>query len=136
MAAKTYNLNFSDYVWQENLPERAGIYLTYTVKHDLQTGKHEIDELVYIGESVNIKDRQKQHFADGDYPHGALLAFAYALMPDPEASRIRCESAMIFYIRPRWNRRNTQSFNYDTTTVNSSGNPKGVPSTFTVYRTP
>ena len=134
MAAKTYNLNFSGYVWQESLPERAGIYLTYTVKYNLQTGKHEIDELVYIGESVNIKDRQDQHFADGDYPHGALLAFAYALMLDSEASRIRCESAMIFHIKPRWNTKNTQSFNYDTTTVNSSGKHFGVPSTITVNK--
>ena len=57
MAAKTYNLDFTGYKWEKDLPEDAGIYLTYTVKYNEETKKYNIDELKYIGESDNIKSR-------------------------------------------------------------------------------
>lgn len=34
MSSKTYNLNFIGYKWEKDLPNEAGIYLTYTVKYN------------------------------------------------------------------------------------------------------
>lgn len=135
MAAKTYNLDFTGYKWEKDLPEDAGIYLTYTVKYNEETKKYNIDELKYIGESDNIKSRQAQHYADGDYPKGVKLAFAYALLSGGEENRKRCEAAMIYKVKPDWNTANTKSFDYDTTTVKSTGKHYGVPDDFTVYKT-
>ena len=135
MAVKTYNLNFDGYVWKENLPESAGIYLTYTVKLNPETQQYELDELKYIGESKNIKTRQEQHINDGDYPKNKKLAFAYALMSDTEDSRKRCEAALIYRVQPEWNTLNKNSFDYDKTTVKSTGKHYGVPDEFTVERT-
>lgn len=135
MAAKTYNLSFKGYYWQNRLPEEAGIYLTYTVKYNAETRGYEIDELVYIGESEDIKGRQAQHYADGDYPEGVKLAFSYALLLGGEDNRKRCEAALIYKVKPRWNKLGKLSFNYDTTTVISTGKHNGVLDTFTVYKT-
>ena len=127
MAAKTYNLNFIGYKWEKDLPNEAGIYLTYTVKYNNFEQKYYLDKLVYIGESEDIKERQAEHFADGDYPRGAKLAYAYALLSGDENHRKRCEAALIFKVKPEWNTANKQSFNYDTTTVRSTGEHFGVP---------
>lgn len=135
MAAKFYNLNFDGYKWQDDLPEKGGIYLTYTVKYNAETKKYYIDELKYIGESKNIKDRQDQHFRDGDYPNNAKLAYAYALMTETEESRKRCEAAMIYDVQPDWNTANKDSFKHDKTTVRSSGHHQGVPAELIVDRT-
>ena len=135
MAAKTYNLDFKGYYWQDNLPEEAGIYLTYTVKFNAETREYDIDKLVYIGESDDIKGRQAQHYDDGDYPQGVTLAFSYALLLGGEDNRKRCEAALIYKVKPSWNKKGKLSFNYDATTVNSTGKHYGVPDTFTVYRT-
>ena len=48
MAAKTYNLDFEGYVWEDDLPEEAGIYLTYTVVLNKETNRYNLNELVYI----------------------------------------------------------------------------------------
>ena len=135
MAAKIYNLYFDGYVWKENLPESAGIYLTYTVKLNPETHQYDLDELKYIGETKNIKARQEQHLNDGDYPQNKILAFAYALMSDSEDSRKRCEAALIYRVKPDWNTQNKNSFDYDKTTVKSTGKHYGVPDELTVERT-
>lgn len=135
MAAKTYNLNFTGYNWENDLPEEAGIYLTYTVKYNEETKGYNIDELKYIGESNNIKSRQTQHFTDGDYPKDVKLAYAYVLLSGGEDNRKRCEAAMIYHVKPDWNTANTKSFDYDTTTVKSTGKHYGVPADITVSKT-
>ena len=134
MAAKTYNLDFSGYNWENSLPEAAGIYLTYTLTYNAETQKYSINKLKYIGESNNIKARQQEHLTNGDYPKGVKLAYAYALLPGGEDNRKRCEAAMIFNIKPEWNTANTKSFDYDATTVKSTGKHIGVPEDFTVLR--
>lgn len=134
MSSVIYNLNFNGYFWQEDLPEQAGLYLTYIVKYNEKTQKYNIDELVYIGETKNIKDRQSQHIQSGDYPTGVKLAFSYALLSGGEAYRKRCEAALIYKIQPVWNTENKQSFNHDTTTINSGGNHYGVPTNFTIAK--
>lgn len=135
MAEKTYNLDFEGYVWENDLPEKAGIYLTYTVKFNEETKRYNLDELVYIGESDKIKSRQAEHYADGDYPKNAKLAYAYSLLAGGEDNRKRCEAAMIYKVQPKWNIQNKKSFNYDTTTVKSAGKHNSVPSELTAYRT-
>ena len=135
MAAKTYNLDFEGYVWEDNLPEEAGIYLTYTVVLNKETSRYNLDELVYIGESDGIKSRQAEHFADGDYPKNAKLAYAYATLSGGEDNRKRCEAAMIYKVQPKWNKKNKKSFNHDTTTVNSSGKHNSVPVTLKSEKT-
>lgn len=134
MAAKTYNLNFIGYKWEKDLPQEAGVYLTYTVKYNSNTNEYNIDKLVYIGESQDIKGRQVEHLADGDYPQGAKLAYAYALVSGGEDNRKRCEAALIFKVKPEWNTANKQSFSYDSTTVISIGEHYGVPAELIVSR--
>lgn len=135
MAAKNYNLEFEGYVWEEDLPEKAGIYLTYTVVLNKETNRYNIDELVYIGESDGIKSRQAEHFADGDYSKDAKLAYAYALLSRGEDNRKRCEAAMIYKVQPDWNTKNRKSFYYDTTTVNSTGKHNSVPASLKAEKT-
>lgn len=134
MAAKTYDLNFEGYVWEEDLPEKPCIYLTYTVVLNKESNKYELDELVYIGESDGIKSRQAEHFADCDYPKNTKLAYAYAALSGGEDNRKRCEAAMIYKVQPKWNTQNKKSFNYDTTTVKSNGKHYVVPDELTAYR--
>lgn len=134
MASKIYNLNFIGYKWENDLPNEAGIYLTYTVKKDENSQKSILDRLVYIGESQDIKGRQAEHFADGDYPQGVTLAYAYALLSGDEDNRKRCEAALIFKVKPEWNTANKQSFGDDSTTVISTGEHFGVPAELIVSR--
>lgn len=134
MASKTYTLNFIGYKWEKDLPNETGIYLTYTVKYNENEQKYYLDKLVYIGESEDIKERQAEHFADGDYPRGTKLAYAYALLSGDENHRKRCEAALIFKVKPEWNTANKHSFNYDLTIVRSVGEHYGVPRELIVSR--
>ncbi len=134
MSAKTYNLELIGYKWEKDLPKEAGIYLTYTVKYNDETKEYNLDKLVYVGESVDIKGRQSEHLAAGDYPQNTKLAYAYALLSGGEDNRKRCEAAIIFKVKPNWNTANTQSFDYDSTIVKSTGKHMGVPAELTVNK--
>lgn len=128
-----FELNFKGYVGGGSLPETAGLYCAYTTKIN-EKGILVLDQLVYIGESRNIRQRQLQHVSNNDFPEPVV--FSYVETPDTFTDKLRkqCESALIYECQPRWNNQGMKLFNYDDTQVISTGEHYRIPDKFTVYR--
>ena len=152
MAAKTYNLNFDGY-WRalnvDGLPPRSGIYCVFACTHNTNANTVSIRELLYIGESANVRSRVSRHERWEDWERrllpGEELGFNAALIgleimaaligSDPD--RQRAEAAMIYRHKPPCNTEFIHSFSHDQTTISISGARAELAEyCFTVNRTP
>lgn len=101
-------------------PEEAGIYCIYRAD-----SKGKPLELLYIGESGDIKERFSNHEHYEDWREklrkDEKLVFSYATVKG-ECARKRAEAALIFMFKPVCNTQDKNSFNYNTTTVTVKGN--------------
>ena len=101
-------------------PEKPEIYCIYRANSD-----GEPVELLYIGESENIKERfiGHEHYEDweGELLPDENLVFSYAVFNSREIARKRAEAALIFAHKPVCNKQSTETFGYDTTTVTTKG---------------
>ena len=137
---KNYDLDFHDYYRECNkssLPAKAGIYCVYTCKYNTTSRKLEQLNLIYIGESENIYDRHKdnihEHYKDfcKALSAGETLCYSYALVSD-DNDRLRCESALIYKMKPPINTQNKDEFLYKKTHIKTSGSSSGLAKDFTV----
>ena len=138
MTEQTYNLEFDGY-WRDadRIPAEPGIYgvYTYIVNSDRT---FTLKRLIYIGESVDMKDRVENHEKRKDWKkelrEGEKIRFNAALTNSKE-ERKRAEAAMIHKHKPVCNTDYVDEFPFDTTTINTSGKNRLMKSHFTVYRT-
>ena len=113
---KKYSLKFKGYYYVDgdSLPEEAGIYCVYRADSNI------LKELLYIGQTDNIKERFSSHEHYDDWEKHLIgnerLVFSYASVLD-EDERKRLEAALIFRIKPVCNEQDTKSFGYDTTEI-------------------
>ena len=140
MAEQTYALEFSGY-WREptmgSVPDKSGIYCVFSCVHNQAEKTVSLKKLIYIGESGDVKSRLANHEKLGDWKkhvkQGEVLCFSFA--PAPEASRVRCEAAMIFKHKPPVNTEYTEAFPHDKTTISITGKTTLLNTNFTVQRT-
>lgn len=94
---KTVNLEFDGYFrYINDLPNKSGIYTVYTATKNLG-GEYNIDKLLYVGESGDIRNRLTNHEKFEEFQavlrRDQILAFGYALTN--EENRLRAEAALI-----------------------------------------
>jgi excinuclease UvrABC nuclease subunit len=131
-------LNFDGY-WRDSVkngvPNESGIYLVYRCKHNVSEGSVALKELLYIGESKEMRDRLAKHERYYDWEahlnRGEELCYAYTKVGKTE--RVLGEAALINYHKPPENTEYVDEFPYGSTTVLSSGTCRFIESPITVY---
>ena len=138
---KTIELKFNGY-WRDvnksGVPDKSGIYVVYTCKHNKEAKTVSLKKLVYIGEAGDVRKRiteehEKRECWEGELESGEVLCFSFA--PASKADRERAEAALIFKKKPKCNDQGKDSFTYDETTVKNTGKHKFISEEFTVKKT-
>ena len=93
--------------------------------------------LVYIGQAEDVRKRitdehEGRECWEGKLKTGEVLCFSFA--PAGKADRERAEAALVYKMKPICNVQGKDSFNYDKTTIKSTGRCKYIPEEFTVER--
>lgn len=138
--AKTISLEFDGY-WREvnkaSVPARSGIYLVYVCRYNKLQKKVTLDELTYIGEADDVRDRIENHEKWPKWrqrvPEGSEICFSFAGVTSPD--RERAEAALIYYHKPPCNDEYIDSFPFEDTTVQSTGECALLSSSIAVSKT-
>ncbi len=140
MAEKTISVEFDGY-WRDEkkagVPDKSGLYCVYECTHNVSENTVTLQQLIYIGEADNVRDRLANHEKYSDWLHhvrrGNELCFSFGALG--ASDRERAEAAMIFKHKPPENGEYTSSFPFDMTTMSLSGKTALLSTYFTVYRT-
>lgn len=138
----TVSLTYGGY-WREpnvgSVPNETGVYSVYACTHNPAARTVSIRRLIYVGESVAVRDRIRQHLsgATGRSWKKHLLAgeeLCFAFAPISGATRERAEAALIYKHKPPENTEYVHSFpaKWSPTTVKTSGRNKLLSPHFTV----
>lgn len=123
---KTYNIEVEGYFKDETrtlFPTVAGIYFVYrgTLNIVSQPPSAILNELIYIGETENMRNRHNEHDRRQDFldtlKYGEQLFYCYAETTFSEADRKRVEAVLIHELQPALNVQNQSLFKYDKTKV-------------------
>jgi len=140
MAAKTFNTNIQGYFRDKNksgIPNHSGVYFVYVASFNLHTEKVTLNNLIYIGESDNVNTRIQNHEKYDEWQtylsQGQELCYSTCRIDGDD--RLRVEAAYIFRHKPPVNTEYKNSFQFDQTTVISTGETTFINTNFTVYRT-
>ena len=137
---KNIRLDFEGYWLEANkngIPDASGIYCVYACTYNANTDKVSIRELIYVGESDNVRNRISNHerLADWKKRLRSNETLCYSFAGVSENDRVRAEAAVIFHHKPPCNTEYRNSFPFDTTTVTTSGRNAMLDSGYTVSRT-
>lgn len=140
MAEETITIEFKGYWRDENkggLPAESGIYCVYECTHNATKKTVSIQNLVYIGESEDVKSRVANHEKYRDWlkhvRRGNELCFSFGGVAATD--RPRAEAAMVYKHRPLEADEYVDSFPFDRTAVSLSGKTRLLSTHFTVSRT-
>ena len=140
MAPLTINITFDGYWLEDNLnqiPVLSGIYCIYECTYVQKTNSVTLHQLIYIGESENVRNRIASHKKWGEWKYhikaGNRLCFSHGYA-NP-LIRERAEAAMIFQHKPELNEDFKNWFPFDTTTIELDGKISFLEERFTVYQT-
>ena len=124
---KEFQLNFNGY-WNEPhfdlIPNESGIYCVYICTTNWNTQHTIYEQLIYIGEAEDIRERIKNH-EKADEWHNLCdkdqhLRFSFARISN-ENTRKKLEAALIFEHQPITNDQHTKSFDYADTIIKLKG---------------
>lgn len=140
MAVQSYVITFDGY-WRAvntgGIPDKSGIYCVYACFYSAEKRKVKLVNLIYIGESANVRARIANHERYEDWNNylevGQELCFSFG--PVVSSDRIRCEAAMIIERKPPANTEYANDFPFDQTRINLAGEIGLLNQNFTVYRT-
>lgn len=135
MTGKTISLDFEGYWLKKNsVPTHSGIYCVYACKYNKSEDNITLGELIYIGESENVRTRlgahEKQKLWEEYLTAGETLCFSTAKVSSSD--RVRAESALISYHKPPANIEYAGEFKDNKTTIAVSGAAKHLERNFTV----
>ena len=140
---KTIELKFDGY-WRDEkrsgVPNKSGVYLVYRCVYNKDAKPKPtvtLKQLIYIGESKAVRDRigeehEGRECWEGKLKTGEVLCFSFT--PASEADRERAEAALVYKKKPICNDQGKDSFNYDKTTIKSTGECSNIPEEFTVEK--
>lgn len=139
MKMKTITLDFKGYWIEENkgdINDGSGIYCVYSCEAHLKEKTCDIEELLYIGEASDVRERIKNHDRLDDWrrslTHGQTLCYSFAQVEAED--RERAEAALIFEKQPPYNREHTKEFIYADTVIETSGCNCFLPEQFMVVK--
>ena len=112
---KHFSLNFNGY-WREinrtGIPALPGVYLVYRCVFQAQSNTVSLKELIYIGQSKNMRDRAEQHYQNKDFPRNQGEEICYATVILQEADLDLVENALVFAQKPSQNNKLKDSYAY------------------------
>jgi hypothetical protein len=132
-------LEFEGY-WTEAaekfIPSQSGIYCVYRAKHDPINRKVQLKELLYIGESENVRQRinthEKKPLWKEHLKNGETLCYSFTpILYD----RNRAEAALIHQHKPVENWEYTYDFPFQDTVVFLTGKTLCLSTCFAVFET-
>ena len=141
LAEKSYALTFKGYrreKYWKGLPEISGIYCVYACKFDPDKETVAIRQLLYIGESDNIRKRipeepkKRRDVWAKELLSGEELCVSRAEVRSADRSRV--EAALIYHHKPPCNTEYVDNFPFDKTTVTTSGDNAKLSEKFTEER--
>ena len=135
---KTISLNFRGY-WLEShkasVPEASGVYCVYAGTYRAETDQVSLRELIYVGESSDVRDRLSNHERLKDWKRrlraGETLCYSVAEVSSDD--RDRAEAAVIYRHKPPCNTEYVNRFPFESTTIQTSGRNRFLEAVFTVY---
>ena len=134
---KTYRLNFEGSILDNqrlNLPTYSGIYLVYRGYLAENRTKVHCNEIIYIGQAIDIKKRLLDHEKRSLFLHhlqeNEVLFYSYAKVAEEDLDRV--ENALVFKNQPELNDKLKDAFLYPQTQIISTGQCALVPPDFTV----
>lgn len=105
---QTYNIQFEGYWLEKNkagIPAKSGVYMVYRSKYDVTSDKVTLLEIIYIGQSTDVKSRIANHDRLPDFlktlSQGETLSYAFAPVLSQDLDVV--EKALIIAQKPRLN---------------------------------
>lgn len=139
MAEKIFDQNFSGY-WREinisGLSKKPGVYGVYRCLYNEKERTVTLKSLIYIGKADNLNQRISNHEKWKEWRQTLLkeeqICFCYTEVYNGDNERV--EAALINNNKPPLNVEYMESFPFDKTTVNCSGDHKFIKSSNVVNR--
>ena len=123
---KTFNLHFEGSIldkYRYTLPTYSGVYLVYRGTLSADGKSLHCNEIMYIGQSDNIRQRLFSHNKRTEFlqrlEEGEALFYSWAKVGLNDLDRV--ESTLIFHVKPELNDLGKEKFLYPSTTIHSSG---------------
>ena len=114
---QTYTIQFEGYWLEKNkagIPAKSGVYMVYRSKYDVTSDKVALLEIVYIGQSSDVKSRIATHDRLPDFKEtlnqGETLSYAFAPVLSQDLDLI--ENALIIAQKPRLNNQIQSSIDF------------------------
>ena len=123
-ADKKYELLFHGYYRKpEFLSPGPGIYCVYRGVYNQVKDNVSLKELLYIGQSKDVKERHKNHENLSEWKQKLKSGeeLQYTMAPLSVSELERCEAALIYKNRPSCNHSGCESFPYNPTRVDIRG---------------
>lgn len=135
---KKIELEFKGY-WIEKrkkgLPDKSGIYCVYSCIYNEEKNSVSIHNLLYIGESVNVRERIANHNKLDEWKRmlkdNETLCYSFASVTNPD--RERAEAALIYEHMPPTNDEYVENFTYEDTKIVLYGDIRKLSKNFTAY---
>ncbi len=134
---KKITLVFNGY-WVEAgkacVPAQSGVYCVYSCIYNKEEKTVTIKKLLYIGESENAHERIANHDRLDDWMNSisSRQTLCYSFAPVTAVDRERAEAALIIKMQPPFNTEHKKEFNYNDTSIATSGKNKFLPVAFSV----
>ena len=114
---KTYNIQFEGYWLERNkmdVPARSGVYMVYRGKYNQEKNMVDLYEIIYIGQSVNMRERIVNHdhikAFEATLSHGEVLCYSCAAVDEKDLDIV--ENALIIAQKPRLNETKQSNLDY------------------------
>ena len=122
-------MNFIGYWRDENkayLPSISGVYLVYRCVHNTERNTVSLKEIIYIGQSYNIKNEFSSHAKADEFKaklsNGEELCYSCAFVEKADLDIV--ENALIFAQQPPLNEDLKNNYNHDTASFALTGRCK------------
>lgn len=137
---KTISLDFQGYWLEANksgIPAESGIYCVYACTYNSNSDTVSLRELIYVGESHNVRERIDDHERLPDWKRrlhpGETICYSFAEIGSVD--RNRAEAAVIYHHKPPCNTEYKNSFPFEDTQIITSGKNALLKTSFIVHRT-
>ena len=123
---RTYNIQFEGYWLERNkkdVPAKCGVYMVYRGKYNQEKNSVDLYEIIYIGQSVNMRERIVNHdhieaFEDA-LNYGETLCYSCAAVDEGDLDLV--ENALIIAQKPRLNETKQSNLDYSEKRFQVSG---------------
>lgn len=114
---RTYNIQFEGYWLERNkkdVPAKSGVYMVYRGKYNQEKNSVDLYEIIYIGQSVNMRERIVNHDHIESFENalneGETLCYSCAAVDENDLDLV--ENALIIAQKPRLNETKQSNLDY------------------------